>query len=171
LKNGILSRGIILFLIFASSLYAQTVDKFEMEQLKAISKLNKFGVYVWEFEGDKWNTKLNEAIIEKFVKNQLKHAGIKTVSFSDARGLKGTPTIEVSINVDEKEKSGYYAYSVILRFIQDAVLQRNKRIFYGAITWERDDVGFSTKEDLDLEIKISLARLLDEFIADYRKVN
>ncbi len=142
-----------------------------MHQLQAISKLKKFGVYVWEFEGDKWNKKISEAKVQKFVQKALKGAGIKAIDFSDARTLKGAPNLEVSIKVDEKGKSGMFAYSVILRFIQDAKLIRNNVINYGAITWERDDVGFTSKEDLDLELKISINSLLDEFITDYRKVN
>ena len=142
-----------------------------MHQLKAISKLSKFGVYVWDFEGDKWNNKLTASEIEKFVKNALKRENIKIVSFSDARGLKGEPNLEVSVKVDEKGNSGIYSYSVILRFIQNAKLVRNNVISYGAITWERDDVSFAAENDLDLEIKMSLNSLLDEFIEDYRKVN
>jgi len=158
-------------LFISSALIAQKVDEYEMHQLKAISKLNKFGVYVWDFEGDKWNTKISEAKVESFVIKALKGAGIKAMDFSEARTLKGAPNLEVSIKVDEKGKSGIYAYSVILRFIQDVKLVRNKILHYGAITWERDDVGFTSKEDLDLEIKLSLNSLIDEFIADYKKVN
>ncbi len=158
-------------MVFTSSLVAQTVDKYELHQLKAIANIKKFGIYVWDFEGDKWNNKISEAKIEKFVKKALKGVGIKIIDFSDARGLKGAPNLEVSIKVDEKGKSGLFAYSVILRFIQDAKLVRNNVINYGAITWERDDVGFTSKEDLDLELKISINSLLDEFITDYKKVN
>ncbi|MBU0473289.1 MAG: hypothetical protein KKF62_03925 [Bacteroidetes bacterium] len=167
-------KFIILFgflLIFSSSLFAQKVDEYEMHQLRAISKLDKFGVYVWDFEGDKWNKKISEPEVQKFVQKALKGAGIKTVDFSDARTLEGAPNLEVSIKVDEKAKSGLFAYSVIMRFIQDAKLIRNNVLNYGAITWERDDVGFTTKEDLDLELKISINSLIDEFILDYKKVN
>ena len=142
-----------------------------MHQLKAISKLPKFGVYVWDFEGDKWNNKLTVSEIEKFVKKALKGAGIKTVDFSEARNLKGAPNLEVSVKVDEKANSGVYSYSVILRFIQDAKLLRNNVINYGAITWERDDVSFAAEKDLDLELRISINSLLDEFIVDFNKVN
>ena len=161
----------VFFIFISSSLFAQKVDEYEMHQLRAISKLNKFGVYVWDFEGDKWNKKISEPEVQKFVQKALKGAGIKAIDFSDARTLKGAPNIEVSIKVDEKGKSGMYAYSVILRFIQDAKLVRNNVLNYGAITWERDDVGFTSKEDLDLELKISINSLVDEFILDYKKVN
>lgn len=167
-------KSIILFsllLVFPSSILAQKVDKYVLHQLKAISNLNKFGVYVWDFEGDKWNKKISKKEIEKFVAKALKGAGIKIVDFSDARSLKGAPNLEVSIKVDEKGESGFYAYSVILRFIQDAKLIRNNVVNYGAITWERDDVGFASKDDLDLELKISINVLIDEFILDYKKVN
>jgi hypothetical protein len=167
-------RFILLFsliFVFSSSLFAQKIDEYEMHQLRAISKLSKFGVYVWDFEGDKWNKKISEPQVEKFVKSALKGAGINTVDFSDARVLKGAPNLEVSIKVDEKGKSGVFAYSVILRFIQDAKLVRNNVLNYGAITWERDDVGFAPKADLDLELKVSINSLIDEFIADYKKVN
>lgn len=160
-----------LFVVFSSTLFAQKVDEYEMHQLRAISKLDKFGVYVWNFEGDKWNKKISETEVQKFVQKALKGAGIKTVDFSDARTLEGAPNLEVSIKVDEKAKSGLFAYSVIMRFIQDAKLIRNNVLNYGAITWERDDVGFTTKEDLDLELKISINSLIDEFIIDYKKVN
>lgn len=159
------------FLYIAPSTSAQTVEEYEMHQLKAISNLSKFGVYVWDFEGDKWNNKLTVSEIEKFVTKSLKGVGIKTVDFSEARNLKGAPNLEVSIKVDEKANSGIYSYSVILRFIQDAKLLRNNIVNYGAITWERDDVSFAAQKDLDLELKISINSLLDEFIADYRKVN
>ena len=161
----------VFFIFISSSLFAQKVDEYEMHQLRAISKLNKFGVYVWDFEGDKWNKKISEPEVQKFVQKVLKGAGIKAIDFSDARTLKGAPNLEVSIKVDEKGKSGMYAYSVILRFIQDAKLVRNNVLNYGAITWERDDVGFTSKEDLDLELKISINSLVDEFILDYKKVN
>ncbi|MCK5455638.1 MAG: hypothetical protein KAI45_00840 [Melioribacteraceae bacterium] len=159
------------YLFIAPSASAQTVEEYEMHQLKAISKLSKFGVYVWDFEGDKWNKKISETEVQKFVQKALKGAGIKAIDFSDARTLKGAPNLEVSIKVDEKGKSGMYAYSVILRFIQDAKLVRNNVLNYGAITWERDDVGFTSKEDLDFELKISINSLIDEFIVDYKKVN
>ena len=161
----------LFFIFISSSLFAQKVDEYEMHQLRAISNLNKFGVYVWDFEGDKWNRKISESEVQKFVQKALKGAGIKAIDFSDARTLKGAPNLEVSIKVDEKGKSGMFAYSVIIRFIQDAKLVRNNVINYGAITWERDDVGFTSKEDLDLELKISINSLLDEFIVDYKKVN
>ena len=161
----------ITILLFTISLFAQKVDEYEMHQLRAISNLNKFGVYVWDFEGDKWNKKISETEVQKFVQKALKGAGIKAIDFSDARTLKGAPNLEVSIKVDEKGKSGVFAYSVILRFIQDAKLVRNNVLNYGAITWERDDVGFTSKEDLDLELKISINSLIDEFITDYKKVN
>ncbi len=161
----------LFFMFILSSLFAQKVDKYEMHQLRAISGLNKFGVYVWDFEGDKWNKKISEAKVQKFVQKALKGAGIKAIDFSDARTLKGAPNLEVSIKVDEKGKSGVFAYSVIIRFIQDAKLVRNNVLNYGAITWERGDVGFASKEDLDLELKISINALIDEFIVDYKKVN
>ncbi len=169
-KNRFLLFTIII-LLFTISLFAQKVDEYEMHQLRAISNLNKFGVYVWDFEGDKWNKKISETEVQKFVQKALKGAGIKAIDFSDARTLKGAPNLEVSIKVDEKGKSGVFAYSVILRFIQDAKLVRNNVLNYGAITWERDDVGFTSKEDLDLELKISINSLIDEFITDYKKVN
>jgi len=159
------------FLFIISNTFAQTVDEFEMHQLKAISKLSKFGVYIWDFEGDEWNNKLTVTEIEKFVKKSLKGAGIRTVDFSEARGLEGAPNLEVSVKVDEKANSGIYSYSVILRFIQDAKLLRNNVVNYGAITWERDDVSFASEKDLDLELKVSINSLLDEFISDYKKVN
>ncbi len=161
----------LFFIFISSSLFAQKVDEYEMHQLRAISNLNKFGVYVWDFEGDKWNKKISESEVQKFVQKALKGSGIKAIGFADARTLKGAPNLEVSIKVDEKGKSGMFAYSVIIRFIQDAKLVRNNVINYGAITWERDDVGFTSKEDLDLELKISINSLLDEFIVDYKKVN
>ena len=161
----------VFFIFISSSLFAQKVDEYEMHQLRAISKLNKFGVYVWDFEGDKWNKKISEPEVQKFVQKALIGAGIKAIDFSEARTLKGAPNLEVSIKVDEKGKSGMFAYSVILRFIQDAKLVRNNILNYGAITWERDDVGFTSKEDLDLELKISINSLVDEFILDYKKVN
>ena len=168
---NILITIFFVYLFIVPSTYAQTVDEFEMHQLKAISKLSKFGVYVWDFEGDKWNNKLTVTEIEKFVKKSLKGAGIRTVDFSDARGLKGAPNLEVSVKVDEKANSRIYSYSVILRFIQDAKLLRNNVVNYGAITWERDDVSFASEEDLDLELKVSINSLLDEFVADYKRVN
>lgn len=159
------------YLFIAPSAKAQTVEEYEMYQLKAISSLSKFGVYVWDFEGDKWGNKLTVSEIEKFVKKALKGAGIKTVDFSEARNLKGAPNLEVSVKVDEKANSSIYSYSIILRFIQDAKLLRNNIVNYGAITWERDDVSFAAEKDLDLELRISINSLLDEFIADYKKVN
>ena len=170
-KYNLLIIILFTFLFNISNAFAQTVDEFEMHQLKAISKLSKFGVYVWDFEGDKWNNKLTVTEIEKFVKKSLKGAGIRTVDFSEARGLEGAPNLEVSVKVDEKANSGIYSYSVILRFIQDAKLLRNNVVNYGAITWERDDVSFASEKDLDLELKVSINSLLDEFISDYKKVN
>lgn len=167
----------ILFLLMLTALFfqinlpAQTVEEYEMHQLKAISKLSKFGIYVWDFEGDKWNNKLTVSEIESFVKKALKGAGIKTVEFSEARSLTGAPNLEVSVKVDEKANSGIYSYSVIIRFIQDVKLLRNNIVNYGAITWERDDVSFAAEKDLDLEIRISINSLIDEFIVDYQKVN
>lgn len=170
-KRNLLIIILFTFLFIISNTFAQTVDEFEMHQLKAISKLSKFGVYIWDFEGDEWNNKLTVTEIEKFVKKSLKGAGIRTVDFSEARGLEGAPNLEVSVKVDEKANSGIYSYSVILRFIQDAKLLRNNVVNYGAITWERDDVSFASEKDLDLELKVSINSLLDEFISDYKKVN
>ncbi len=167
----ILCALLIVSFLSSTNVLGQTVEEYEMHQLKAISGLQKFGVYVWDFEGDKWNNKLTVSEIESFVKKALKGAGIKTVDFSEARGLKGAPNLEVSIKVDEKAKSGVYSYSVIIRFIQDVKLLRNNIVNYGAITWERDDVSFAEEKDLDLEIRVSLNALIDEFILDYNKVN
>ena len=162
---------LFVYLFIVPSTNAQTVEEYEMHQLKAISNLSKFGVYIWDFEGDKWNNNLTVSKVEEFVKKALKEAGIKTIDFSEARGLKGAPNLEISVKVDEKANSGVYSYSVILRFIQDANLLRNNVVNYGAITWERDDVSFAAEKDLDLELKISINSLLDEFISDYKKVN
>jgi len=162
---------IIVFLLVCSQSFAQTVNEYEMHQLKALSGLQKFGVYIWDFEGDKWNNKLTVSEIQKFVQKSLKGASIKTIDFSDARDLNGAPNLEISIKVDEKSQTGIYAFGVIVRFIQDVKLIRNNVVNYGAITWERDDVGFAEQKDLDLELKISINSLIDEFIADYYKVN
>ena len=162
---------ITVFLLVSSLSFAQKVDEYELHQLKALSGLQKFGVYIWDFEGDKWNNKLTVSEIQKFVQKSLKGAAIKTVDFSDARDINGAPNLEVSVKVDEKSQTEIYAYNVIVRFIQDAKLIRNNVVNYGAITWERDDVGFAAQKDLDLELKISINSLIDEFITDYYKVN
>ena len=83
-----LNTLLIVSFLISINIFGQTVEEYEMHQLKAVSNLQKFGVYVWDFEGDKWNNKLTVSEIESFVKKALKGAGIKTVDFSEARGLK-----------------------------------------------------------------------------------
>ncbi len=169
-KFSLILCSIVIFLT-SFAVNAQTVDEYEAFQLKALKDCNKFGVYVWDFEGDKLDKGLTEKEIEKFVIKSLKGAGIHAVEFADSKGIEGAPCVEVSIRVDNEPKNNLYAYSVIVRFIQDVKLKRNNMPHYSAITWERDEVGLSTAKDVQLELKISINSLLDEFIKDFYKVN
>jgi hypothetical protein len=156
---------------FCANLSAQAVDDFEMHQLRSLKGLNEFGVYVWDIEGYHEDSTLTSSDIEKYVHKVLKNSGIKSVTFSDARELNGAPNLEVAIKVYQKPDRDSYAFSTILRFIQDAKLQRNNAPHYSAIVWERDDLGHADLHNLNLEIKVSLNSMMDEFLADYNKVN
>ena len=142
-----------------------------MHQLKSLQGLNKFGVYVWDIEGYHKDSTLTPADVESYIHKALKNSGINSVSFSDARGLEGAPNLEVAIKVHQKQEADSYVYSTIMRFIQDAKLQRNNAPHYSAIVWERDDLGHADLRNLNLEIKISLNSMMDEFLSDYNKVN
>jgi hypothetical protein len=150
---------------------AQTVDDYEMHQLRFLKGLKKFGVYVWDIEGYNEDSTLTAKDVESYVHKTLRNSGINSVSFSDARSLEGAPNLEVAIKVYKKEGLDSYVYSIILRFIEDAVLKRNKIPHYSAIIWERDDLGHADLRNLNLEIKISLNSLIEEFLEDYNKVN
>lgn len=158
-------------LIIASTVYSQTVEEYELHQLKALENIDRFGIYVWEIEGYHEDSTLIRKDIESFAHRSLKAMGIKTVGFSDARTLPGAPNLEIQIRAHQKRNDDSYVYNVILRFIQDVKLDRNNYPFYSAIVWERDELGHAGLADLNLEIKIALNSLLDEFIADYKKVN
>jgi len=160
----------IIFLI-SSLLAAQNVDEYEMHQLRSLQGLNKFGVYVWDIEGYHKDSTLTASDVESYIHKALKGTGINSVSFSDARGLEGAPNLEVAIKVYQKQNEDSYVFSTILRFIQDAKLQRNNAPHYSAIVWERDDLGHADLRNLNLEIKVSLNSMIDEFIKDYSKVN
>lgn len=163
---------LVLPILFMSiNLSAQKVDEFELHQLKALKGISKFGVYIWDIEGNHKDKSLTPEDIEKFVTKAMKGAGINTVSFSDARGLDGAPNFEVSIRIWQKKNADSYAFNVITRFIQDVKLTRNNLVNYGAIVWERDDLGHAELRDLNLEIKVVINSLVDQFIADYYKVN
>lgn len=157
--------------VLAVTISSQTLDKYELHQLKALEGVTKFGVYVWDIKGYHEDSSLTVADVEKFVHRALKPFRIKTVSFSDSRGLPGTPNLEVQIRVHQKRNKNSYVYNLILRFIQDVKLERNNFPFYSAIVWERDDLGHAELADLNLEIKISLNSLLDEFVKDYKRIN
>jgi hypothetical protein len=161
----------ILVLSFSAGLSAQTVDDYEMHQLKSLQGLNKFGVYVWDIEGYHEDSTLTIKDVETYIRKVLKNSGINSVSFSDARELDGAPNLEVSIKVEQKQDKDSYVYSTILRFIQDARLKRNNAPHYSAIVWERDDLGHADLRNLNLEIKLSLNSMMDEFLSDFSKVN
>lgn len=162
---------LLLILFLLSNITAQTVDEYELHQLKALKGLDKFGVYVWDIEGYHEDSTLVAADIEKFVHKALSSSKIKSVEFSDARGIEGAPNLEVSIQVYQKSNKNSYVYSITLRFIQDALLIRNNAPHYSVIVWERDDLGHASLRNLNLEIKVALNSLIDQFIGDYYKVN
>lgn len=157
--------------VYTSNVTAQTVDDYEMHQLKCLQGLNKFGVYVWDIEGYNEDSTLTAKDVETYVHKTLRNSGINSISFSDARGLAGAPNMEVAIKVYKKEGLDSYVYCTVIRFIQDARLVRNNALHYSAIVWERDDLGHADLRNLNLEIKISLNSMLDEFLSDYNKVN
>lgn len=159
------------FLFSTDKINSQSVDDYELFQLKALKGIHSFGIYVWDIEGYHKDSTLTEKDIERFLEKALKPAGVKTMSFSDARKLDGQPNLEAQIRVDQKKQEDSYVYSVILRFVQDVRMERNKQPHYSGIVWERDELGHAELSDLNLEIKIALNSLLDQFIADYKKVN
>jgi len=133
-----------------NQVFAQKVTEFELHQLKALQGIEKFGVYVWDMEGNHNVDDLSPSTIEKFVHSALRGAKIESVPFTDARGITGAPSLEVSVRVWQKRNVDSYAYSVIARFIQDAKLLRTNITHYSAIVWERDDIGHAEKNDLTL---------------------
>ena len=164
-------RLIFILVAVSGCLFAQKVDEYELFQLKAMKDIPSFGIYVWDIDGYHKDSTLTETDVENFIHNALKSLKVKTVSFSDARKLDGQPNLEVQIRVDQKKKEDSYVYSVILRFVEDVRMERNKQPHYGGIVWERDELGHAGLADLNLEIKIALNSLIDEFITDYKKVN
>ncbi len=171
-----MQKGFTLFFLITIILFnninnAQTVDEYELFQLKAIKGIKSFGIYVWDIEGYHKDSTLTEQDIEKFLQKALKTLHVKTMSFSDARKLEGQPNLEAQIKVDQKKQEDSYVYSVILRFVQDVRMERNKQPHYSGIVWERDELGHAELADLNLEIKIALNSLVDQFIEDYIKVN
>jgi len=166
-----LSYIYLVLILFSSLTQAQKVDEYEMHQLRSLQGLNKFGVYVWDIEGYHKDSTLTASDVETYVHKALNGTGINSVDFSDARGLDGAPNLEIAIRVYQKQNVDSYVFSTILRFIQDAKLQRNNAPHYSAIVWERDDLGHADLRNLNLEIKVSLNSMIDEFIEDYSKVN
>lgn len=166
-----LTFTMILCLVFAVSNRAQKVDEYEMHQLRSLQGLNKFGVYVWDIEGYHKDSTLTASDVETYVHKALNGTGINSMSFSDTRGLEGAPNLEIAIRVYQKQNRNSYVFSTILRFIQDAKLERNNAPHYSAIVWERDDLGHADLRNLNLEIKVSLNSMIDEFLKDYSKVN
>ena len=160
-----------ILLLITSLTQAQNVDEYEMHQLKFLKGLDTFGVYVWDIEGYHEDSTLTALDVYTYIYRALSSTGINLVSFSDARELKGSPNLEVAIRVYQKQNRDSYVFSTILRFIQDAKPQRNNTLHYSAILWERDDLGHADLRNLNLEIKISLNTMIDEFIKDYNKVN
>ena len=170
MKRKILFINVLVF-TFCVNMSAQTVDEYEMHQLKFLKGLDTFGVYVWDIEGYHEDYSLTALDVYTYMYRALSSTGINLVSFSDARELKGSPNLEVAIRVYQKQNRDSYVFSTILRFIQDAKPQRNNALHYSAILWERDDLGHADLCNLNLEIKISLNTMIDEFIKDYNKVN
>ncbi len=162
---------ISLLVLLLANLFAQKVDDYEMFQLKAMDGIDSFGIYVWEIEGYHEDSTLTVRDVEKYLHKALTPLNVKTLSFSDARDLPGQPNLEAQIRVDQKKSKDDYVYSVMLRFVQDVRMERNKQPHYAGIVWERDELGHAQLEDLNLEIKIALNSLVDEFIADFQKVN
>jgi hypothetical protein len=163
---------LIIFVIFLNhNLLAQNVDDYEMFQLKALEGINAFGIYVWDIEGYHKDSTLTVQDVEKYLYNAVEQLKVKTMTFGDARDLPGQPNLEAQIRVDQKKSENDYVYSVMLRFVQDVRMERNKQPHYAGIVWERDELGHAELSDLNLEIKIALNSLLDEFINDFKKVN
>lgn len=162
---------VIVTLFFTINTLAQKVDDYELFQLKSMEGIKSFGVYVWEIEGYHRDSTLTDADIEQYLIKALKPLKVNTVSFSDSRDLPGQPNLEAQIRVDQKKSEDDYVYSVMLRFVQDVRMDRNKQPHYAGIVWERDELGHAELADLNLEIKIALNSLIDEFIKDFKKVN
>ncbi|PKL88926.1 MAG: hypothetical protein CVV23_07900 [Ignavibacteriae bacterium HGW-Ignavibacteriae-2] len=158
-------------IVCSTKIYSQKLNDYQLFQLQVLKGVNEFGVYVWDIEGYHKDSTLTPGDIEKFITKALKAVKIKTVSFSEARKLDGQPTLEAQIKVDQKKNEDSYAYSVNLRFVQDIRLERNKQPQYGGIVWERDELAHADLTHLNLEIKIALNSLLDDFIKDYQIVN
>ncbi|MBN1301500.1 MAG: hypothetical protein JW995_09830 [Melioribacteraceae bacterium] len=165
-------RIFLVITVFLSiNAFSQNVDEYELFQLKALKGIKSFGIYVWDIDGYHKDSTLTVRDVESYLYNAIKPLKVKTLSFSEARKLEGQPNLEAQIKVDQKKSEDDYVYSVILRFVQDVRMERNKQPHYSGIVWERDELGHAQLKYLNLEIKIALNSLVDEFIEDYTRVN
>ncbi|MCF8241215.1 MAG: hypothetical protein K9J16_07500 [Melioribacteraceae bacterium] len=172
-RKNLTCSYIVVFIFLSNIVNAQSsIDQFKEFQLQALKDLPEVGVYVWGLEDLDLGKNINNKVYEDFIRMQLETAGIKVIDFSEANRLKGSPSLELQLRVAYNEDQSEIAYSAILRFIQDVILDRDRTVLhYSSITWERDAMGITNPENLGEKLKTALAIAVLEFVKDYKSVN
>ena len=175
MKN--LVRFILLILIAAPSVFAQmNAKQFEQFQLKALNKVKKFGVFVWDVDLAKKDPAFKEVFstknISDFVYDKLKSLKLNAVSFDEAGELPGGPSLDIFTSAQTNKEADKIACNVILRFVQDVQLARNTKILhYSASTWTKNKLFYVDRESTAALFFEELEGMIEEFARDYRKAN
>ena len=168
----------ILFLLIATpSVFAQmNAKEFEKFQLRALNKVNKFGVFVWDVDLAKKDPAFKEVFSTKtitdFVYDKLKKLKLNAVSFDEAGDLPGGPSLDVFTTAQTNKDADKVACNVILRFVQDVQLARNTKILhYSASTWTKNKLFYVDRESAAAMFFEELENMIKEFAKEYRRAN
>lgn len=115
-------------------------------QFEAIQDLHHLrglgGVRVWVAPIDEQAEQagLDRAAIQQVVEQQLRTAGVRTLSGKECLNTPGMPYLTVSIEAQEAG-GGLFIYALAVQLMERATPDRDKDLWLGAVTWESRTLG------------------------------
>lgn len=163
---------VICLLLITGIISAQNYNEYQLFQLKALSGIEKFGVYVWEPDALLVSQGITQDSLYVMVTERINLPEECLVDFAEANKIAGSPSLEVEATAYPTADGKNAALHTAVRFIQDVILDRDRTVrHYSAITWERDSLTIIPPHLLSFETVTTLEFLLDNFSKDFLYMN
>ncbi len=137
-------------------------------EVKSLRGLDTIYVIVQSLNPDMVNDGLTTEAVRSTVEQHVKSAGLKVLakgeSIPDSGGI-----LLLSIS-SVKSSSGVYACNIDAELIQVTTLSRDPGIVSPATTWANGVVALVDSGSIK-RLQDSVARVVDEFVSDYRTAN
>lgn len=83
---------------------------------------------------------LDRAAVQQAIENQLRTAGVRTLSGKECLNTPGMPYLTVSIEAQEAG-NGLFVYALAVQLMERTTPDRDKQLWLGAVTWESRTLG------------------------------